>query len=316
MIPISEQINRFRLFMLKACTAVFLCAALIPGTASAFEAKSESKTRPAELPVFSTETIDFFGQSVPVDSSLLTLDGHVLSDAEFAELYELIPQFPALKKVELLHSGRSNEELAALNDAFSDVRVVWTVKLGRRWELRTDTVYFSTKHSPQERHKKDRLKTKDIEVLKYCTDLEGLDLGHHSIDDISVLANLKKLRVLIVIDNRVSDLTPLADLSELEYLELFLLRVTDVSPLANLKKLRHLNLAHNRLGKSDISPLCTMTWLERLWVNGCGLSKAQQAEITAALPNTQIEFHEYDSTGAGWRKHPIYQYLREIFQYG
>ncbi|MCR5073442.1 MAG: hypothetical protein K6A39_06470 [Clostridiales bacterium] len=284
--------------------------------AAASGEKNESKVDRIAIATSSAETIDFFGQNVPTDSKLLTLNGYELTDAEFAALYDLIPRFPLLKKLELLHTGRSNEELAALNDAFPSVRVVWTVKLGRRWELRTDTVYFSTKHSPQERHKKDRLKTEDIEVLKYCTDLEGLDLGHHSIDDISVLTSLKKLRVLIVIDNRVSDLTPLSELTELEYLELFLLRVTDVSPLANLKKLKHLNLAHNRLGKSDISPLCTMTGLERLWVNCCGLSKAQQEEIVHALPNTKIEFREYESTGAGWRKHPVYLYLREIFQYG
>ncbi|MDO4492707.1 MAG: hypothetical protein Q4C53_02335 [Clostridia bacterium] len=262
------------------------------------------------------ETAVFFGAEVPRDAEVLTLDGVALSDTEFAALPETVAAFPNLKTLELLHTGRTNEELAELNEKLGNVRVVWTVKMGKLWELRTDEKYFSTKHSSQKRHEKTRLKTEDIQVLQYCTDLEALDLGHHSITDISVLANLKKLRILICIDNRVSDLSPLAELPELEYLELFLLRVTDLSPLADHPKLKHLNLAHNRLKNSDLSPLYTLTGLERLWINSCGLTKQQQQDLKTALPDTRMEFKEYDSTGAGWRTGEVYQNLREIFQYG
>lgn len=270
----------------------------------------------AFVSAFAEETRDFFGQTVAADSELLTLDEYALTDEEFGSLYTLIPEFPQLKQLELLHTGRADEELDALNKAFPDVKVVWMVKLGKIWELRTDETAFSTKHSSQKRHEKTNLKTADIQVLRYCTELEALDLGHHSIDDISVLANLKKLKTLIVIDNRVSDLSPLAELPDLEYLELFLLRVTDLTPLANHEKLKHLNLAHNRLSKSDLTPLYTLTGLERLWINSCGLSKKQQQELREALPGTHMEFKEYESTGAGWRTGEVYQNLRDIFQYG
>ena len=45
----------------------------------------------------------------------------------------------------------------------------------------------------------ERLRSKDIQVLKYCTDLRCLDLGHQSIVDISVIGDyLPELRLLMV----------------------------------------------------------------------------------------------------------------------
>lgn len=261
-------------------------------------------------------SLDLFGETVENTIEELLLSEREFPDEDFAALQSVLSCFTKLKKLEMCHTGRTDEEMYALQQAYPDVKVVWTVKLGKKWELRTDTVYFSTKHSPQERHRKNRLTTEDIQVLRYCTDLEALDLGHHSIDDISVLSNLKKLRILIVVDNKVSDLEPLRDLKELEYLELFLLKVKDVSPLADHPKLKHLNLAHNRLKGVDLSPLYTDTALERLWINSCGLTAEQKAGLQQALPDCRMEFKEYESTGAGWRTGPVYEELREIFQYG
>ena len=66
-----------------------------------------------------------------------------------------------------------------------------------------------------------RLTSADIEVLKYCTDLQALDLGHQAITDISVIGDyLTQLRILILVDNKVNDLTPLSKLKHLHYLEL------------------------------------------------------------------------------------------------
>ena len=62
--------------------------------------------------------------------------------------------------------------------------------------------------------------SKDIQVLKYCTDLQALDLGHQRITDLSVIGNyLKDLRILILADNKVSDVSPLANLKHLHYLQ-------------------------------------------------------------------------------------------------
>ena len=70
-------------------------------------------------------------------------------------------------------------------------------------------------------------------MLKYCTDLRALDIGHQAITDLSVIGeHLTELRVLIIADNKVTDLTPLSNLRHLHYLEFFVNRVSDLSPLA------------------------------------------------------------------------------------
>ena len=251
------------------------------------------------------------GVAAESGAAAIDLSGVPVSDT--AELYETLPHLTALTALDMCNCGLSNEEMGKLCADFPGIRFVWIVQLGKKWSLRTDAKYFSTKHSPQKQFARFRLTTEDIQALQYCTELEALDLGHHSISDISVLAGLKKLRILILADNRISDITPLASLERLEYAELFLCRISDVSPLAGHPALKHLNVAHNRI--KDLSPLYSNTGLERLWAASNGLSRDEKAAMRAALPDCACEFDEYESTGAGWREHAIYFELRELFQY-
>lgn len=57
---------------------------------------------------------------------------------------------------------------------------------------------------------------------------------------------------------------------------------TDLSPLSGLKNLRHLNIAYI-VDLEDISPLYSLTELERLWV-GCNnrVPKEQIEQMRAA----------------------------------
>ena len=79
-----------------------------------------------------------------------------------------------------------------------------------------------------------------------------------------------------------------------------------------MMKLKHLNLTWNRV--EDVSPLYSMTGLERLWVGRNLFSEEQQAQLTAALPNTEIKY-SHGPTAEGWRVHPRYDQLRQEFDY-
>ena len=150
--------------------------------------------------------------------------------------------FPRLTYLDMSNCGVSNEDMAALRDEYKDIKIVWRLYMGK-WSLKTDAVAFSVLIYDYS-HK--RLTSRDIEVLKYCTDLQALDLGHQALTDLSVIGDyLPELRILILADNSISDLTPLAKLKHLHYLEFFVNRVTDVTPLAECRELVDLNISYN-----------------------------------------------------------------------
>ena len=120
--------------------------------------------------------------------------------------------------------------------------------------------------------------------------------------DISFLRGMPKLEVAILAMCSFSDISPLADCPELEYLEMQSTQCGDISPLSGLKKLRHLNMANN-LGISDITPLYSLTELERLWIGSWTVIPNEQVEeMRRRAPHCEIDTMVYDDPTAGaWR---------------
>ena len=104
----------------------------------------------------------------------------------------------------------------------------------------------------------------DITALRYCLNLEGLDIMGSKVSDLTPLSGLSKLRVLSVLDSAVEDLSPLGSLKQLVMLQLKGNRVKDVSALQALQGLERLNLANNRIG--DFSPLFSLDRLSVLFI--------------------------------------------------
>lgn len=230
---------------------------------------------------------------------------------------------PNLKKVDMRRCGLTNEQMETLVLTYPQVKFVWEVKMGPH-TLRTDIVGFSTKNpgkytnensSPEyvEKVKKAvRLTTEDIAVLKFCTDLVALDLGHNYIDDISVLQYLPKLQILILADNKLTDISVFRELPELVYVEFFMNKVTDLSPLEGHDKLLDLNFCNNDV--SDLSPLEGLTQLERVWCAGNEFSRSDGKALQEKLPNAQVNYTAKDDTADGWREHERYTWMRAYFK--
>lgn len=262
---------------------------------------------------------------VQVDTEVEELDfsGTALT---VEQVEEGLPYLYNLKKLVLCSCGIENEDMGALREKYPEIQFVWTVMLGPH-EVRTDAVAFSTfnrsKHiSPADseelaatKRRTYRLTTEDIAPLQYCTELEGLDLGHNNIDDISVLRYCKKLRYLIMADNFITDISVLEELPELMYVELFMNSIEDVSPLSGLTKLLDLNLCNNKV--EDFSPLFTLTQLERLWYWRNPGSEDSRKLIAAGLPDCKCVYDcKGDDTGVGWREHDRYFAMRRLFRTG
>lgn len=261
----------------------------------------------------------------------VVLAGHVLSsmseavDISRTWLWDIellktqLELFPRLRYLDMSGCGISNEDMAALREEYSDkFEVVWRLYMGK-WSLKTDAVAFSVLIYDYS-HK--RLTSRDIEVLKYCTKLQALDLGHQALTDLSVIGDyLPELRILILADNSISDLTPLAKLKHLHYLEFFVNRVTDVSPLASCRELVDLNISYNH-GLSDITPLLDLPLLERLWLEHCNVSLEDYKLLCDTYPDSRVVYYGKGSVDQGWRGHDRYfamidmyhnDYMSELF---
>ena len=234
----------------------------------------------------------------------------VASDAQEAEitgeldspevLRQALPYFHGLKKLVVLDSGLSNEDLDALNQEFPDIRIAWNLMCGGNM-IRTDDLYFAPNKEPFQ-----DLRDETLEGLRYCPDMVCVDVGHGSMTRCDWAAYMPNLKYLIMADTPVNDLTPLKDLKQLVFLEIFQTPVRDYSPLLGCTALEDLNLCYS-YGNAD--PIKEMTWLKRLWWSG---STAPAYQLREALPDTQVECSSLSSTGKGWREGQNYYDMRDF----
>lgn len=249
-----------------------------------------------------------FGRNYPSDLTELDLSGIGMENSE--EVEAALHLFPKLEKVNMSDCGISNEDMDALNKRYDDIRFVWTVHFSR-YSLRTDAVYFCASDVPG--GVAPTLYSSELEPIRYCTDLEALDLGHMNYTDIDFLSDMTKMKYLILVQGHFSDLSPIANMPDLEFLELFNNNlITDATPLLECKNLKHLNLGYCAF--LDIEPLKEMTWLERLWLPHVMQAVKQKKDLQAALPDTEIHCPLTDnqgSTGHGWREDQSYYDMRD-----
>ncbi len=248
--------------------------------------------------------------SFPADSESIDLGDMTMP---MDQLTAFLDQFPHLSHVDMFGTKVKKEEIQLLTSRYPGVTFGWTIHIfgkGKGHDVRTDQTAFSTLHGDCYDHSSDQL-----DVLRYCTELRALDLGHNRITDISFLSGMTKLRVLILACNEIKDISPLANMPDLEYVELFSNKISDLSPLTGLPHLMDLNLTYNRV--PDTVELSKMTQLKRLWVGHCvpKLQGKMLNALCAALPNTQV-IAEGEPTQNGWRKHPHYDVLLPMFQSG
>ena len=277
----------------KILLACLLCVLITAGSAAA-------------------EQLAFGGLSF--EENAVSIDLGDLQVKDWDGFVAFLEQFPCLEKVDMFATLTRKAEADRLAETFPDIRFGWTLDIARgAHTVRTDAEAFSTLHGWCDMHRSG-----DLEVLKYCTEMKALDLGHNHLTDLSFLACMPHLRVLILAGNKYigDNAAALACLKELEYLELFGCGVRDVSFLAELPNLTDLNISNNKV--VDWTPLKQLKQLKRLWVSnlwGIRMPKADQEALREALPDTRIEF-KGDPTANGWREDPHYDVIYEIFHTG
>ena len=259
------------------------------------------------------------GLMVPLDTE--RVDFGTMKVKNFDELKGFLFSLPALRQVDMYATPISGAQADELTELFPGITFGWTLRIRCKdhdHDIRTDATAFSTLHNKRSpRHTSD-----DFRMLKYCKNLLALDIGHNRVTDLDFLYDLPNLRVLIIAINEITDITPLSSLHDLEYAEIFKNRITDLRPLTGLSKLVDLNIGFNSV--SDWTPLCSLRGLERLWVYssslyGAGGRRALTDQVVSDLrrnlPDTYIDSTHYPTTG-GWREHPRYDVIAEMFKTG
>ena len=263
-------------------------------------------------------SFEVFSQQVTTQTTELNLNGFALTSPD--EIAAILKYLPNLTKADLSNCGLSNEQMDQLISQFPSVKFVWIIKIGA-WEVRTDITAFSKgnrKTFPNGMGRfteegKTNFNNDDIQVLKYLTDLVYLDLGHgNRISDVTVISQLKHLRVLILSMNKIEDISPLAELKELECLEIYQNPIKDISPVAELPNLKYLNCSSTYI--EDITPLLGLQNLDMLWfIRVKYVGEEQRKQLLDTLKNCNICFSASSSGDGGWTDNGLYAEYQTAF---
>ncbi len=259
--------------------------------------------------------VNAFGKTFSTADESIDLGGAV-SEEDVEALEDLLARMPNLKEALMYESKLSQESMDRLFDGHPEVFFGWTFKMcDGRYTVRSDATAFSTQlGKPRNVYTQE-----NFEQLRYCKNLQGLDLGHNAITDVDFLYNFPKMKVLILADNRITDITPMASLTELEYLELFMnYELTDFSPLINLEHLIDLNVRceQDKRHTLEIDAFLEMKSLERLWISSGHFTDDEEEQLEKALPDCKISITDSHSTGNGWRKTERYEVVERMFEKG
>lgn len=269
-----------------------------------------SAAHPEILTIWETQ---LFGVTFTTDAEEIEFTDIPLTVEDAAQIEDMLPYMPNLKKVVMLRCGISNENMEEINLRHEDVQFVWMVQV-YAYGVRTDQTYFSIYNCEYFYGEYDHL----ADDLRYCHDMIAVDLGHmHLYGDTYFLTQMPHLQYLILSSAGPNPIPELGTLKELRFLELGKASFTDITMLSECTSLTDIDLMYKRVksdevAEADVQTLCKMTWLKRLYLGGNMYNEEQMKRLYDSLPNTQIVIHnspEWEQNR--WREAEIYFEMRD-----
>lgn len=257
---------------------------------------------------------DFFGQTVDLYTERLEYVKVQMGDEAEGQLREILAVMPKLSYIKLDRCGFSSPVLDAVNKDFPDTKVVWRVFYGKnnKFNALTDETVIRSSH---------HLSNDTVGEMNYLTDVVYMDIGHNeTLTNVSFLAHMPKLKLLILSGSPVTDISPLTGLEELEFVELaFCGNLRDLTPLSTLTGMKYLNIG----GTSSDDITCLMERpMERFVCMLTRIPQTQKDAYSEAYPDCIVVKRGVQPYGYGWRYiddgynfNEYYKTMRLIFHY-
>lgn len=193
-------------------------------------------------------TFDFFGQTINTADQEVIVKNVKIGDDNLDAVREALDMMEGCSRFVLDGCGISNENMAMLREEYrGKTKVVWRVSVARGSILSDAECLYLTWH----------LKNSNCENLKYFEDCRYLDAGHNETGqwtDISFVAGMPNLEMIILSGSSVKDLSAFENCKKLRVLEAgFCGLIEDISPLAGCERLEMLNISYSKV--QDLSPL-------------------------------------------------------------
>lgn len=127
----------------------------------------------------------------------------------------------------------------------------------------------------------------DLTPIAQLGELESLFLDA-PISDLSPLARISSLRVLVLRRIVTSDVSGVTNLDQLQTLVLRQSPVQDIAPVAGLTRLLFLHIDDTSV--SDLSPLHSLSGLKEFTARGIPATEDEKSALRKALPNCSVSF--------------------------
>ena len=264
-------------------------------------------------------SFQLFGKTVSTANSEIVFKNQQIGNSGEAELREALTILDACNRVVLDNCGFDSEVLAKVRDDFrGQVKVVWRVYFGTngRYNTLTDddtirAVYNVTNDT--------------CGPMKYLEDVKYMDIGHNEyLSDLSFVAYMPELEVLIASESGVADLTGFDNCKKLTWLELaYCYKLENIDALAGCDGLKYLNLSYSKV--KSFEPLDGLR-LERFVYLKPKASTDEQNTFLSIHPKSECitVFYGYSMPYSyGWRyndngKTMFWYYkdvIRKVFNY-
>lgn len=253
---------------------------------------------------------DFYGLSLSTTTEIVELNRADIGNQGEETIRQALDIMPGCTYMKLDDCGVDSDVMASIRDDYPNTKVVWRIFFGK-YNCLTDAEMLRLTNG---------LKNEHVAELIYCTDVKYMDLGHNEkLSDISYIAYMPKLEILILSGSSVSDLSVFQDHPRIEFLELIYCGyVKDLSPLANCPNLKFLNVSNTKV--KDVSPLDNVP-LERFVAINTNMDSAQKTAFEQKHPECLTRY-KGNAYGYVWRYvddgrtfTEYYANMRVIFMY-
>lgn len=257
-------------------------------------------------------SFDFFGTTLSTSDETVELKDVKIGNAGEAEIRAALDILPQCTYFKLDNCGIDYAIMASIRDDYPDTKVVWRVDFGGQYSLLTDEQTLRTVYGVYNSH---------ADILKYCTDLKYIDMGHNTeLTDISFIEYMPDLEIVILSGASMTNVDAFANHTKLEWLELAnCYALSDISALKTCTGLRFLNICFSKV--TDLNPIENLP-LERFLYLNPKVDYETRTAFEENHPYCWVRFTGSDPYSLGWRYNDIgitmfdyYLKIREIFDY-